>query len=53
MKVGGYRHGPVALPLGKRLVPNVQEAGWVPRQVGIGAENFAPHRDSIHGPSIS
>ena len=29
----------------------VQEAGWVPGPVWTGAENLAPHRDSILGPS--
>jgi len=32
----------------KNPVPIVQEAGWAP---GTGAENPAPHRDSIPGPS--
>jgi hypothetical protein len=27
---------------GKDPVPVVQEAGWAPRPVGTGAENFAP-----------
>jgi hypothetical protein len=29
----------------------VQEAGWAPRPVWTGAENLAPHWDSITGPS--
>ena len=29
----------------------VQEAGWAPGPVWTGAENLAPHRDSIPGPS--
>ena len=32
-------------------VPIVQEAGWAPGPVLTGAENLAPHRDSIPGPS--
>ena len=35
----------------KNPVPIVQEAGWAPGQVWTGAENLAPHRDSIPGPS--
>jgi hypothetical protein len=30
------------LPLGKDPVPIVQEAGWAPEPVWIGAENLAP-----------
>ena len=36
---------------GKDPVPIVQEAGWAPGSVWTGAENLAPHRDSIPGPS--
>jgi hypothetical protein len=36
---------------GKDMVPIVQEDGWVPGPVCTGAENVAPHRDSIPGPS--
>ena len=36
---------------GKDPVPIVQEAGWLPGPVWIGAENPAPHRGSIPGPS--
>jgi hypothetical protein len=32
-------------------VPIEQEAGWAPGPVWTGAENLAPHRDSIPGPS--
>ena len=32
-------------------VPIVQEAGWAPGPVWTGAENLAPHQDSIPGPS--
>ena len=32
-------------------VPIVQEAGLAPVPVWTGAENLAPHRDSIPGPS--
>ena len=31
-------------------IPIVQEAGWAPGPVWTGAENLAPHRDSIPGP---
>jgi len=31
--------------------PIVQEAGWAPGPVWTGAENLAPHRDSVPGPS--
>ena len=34
---------------GKDPVPIVQEAGWTPGPVWIGAENLALHRDSIPG----
>ena len=37
-------------PPGKDQVPIVQEAGWAPGSVSTGAENLAPHRDSIPGP---
>jgi hypothetical protein len=36
---------------GKDPVPIVQEAGWASGPVWTGAENLAPHRDSIPGPS--
>jgi len=36
---------------GKEPVPILQEAGWAPGPVWTGAENLAPHRDSIPGPS--
>ena len=36
----------------KDPVPIVQEAGWAPGPVWTGAENLAPQRDSIPGPSI-
>jgi hypothetical protein len=32
-------------------VPIVQDVGWAPGPVWTGAENLAPHRDSIPGPS--
>ena len=35
----------------KDPVPIVQEAVWAPGPVWTGAENLAPHRDSISGPS--
>jgi hypothetical protein len=49
--VRGQRHAPAALYPRKDPVPIVQEAGWAPGSVWIGAENLAPHRDSIPGPS--
>ena len=33
----------------KDPVPIVQEAGWAPGKVWTGAENLAPHQDSIPG----
>ena len=33
----------------KDPVPTVQEAGWASEPVWTGAENLAPHRDSIPG----
>ena len=38
--VGGQRHAPAAFTSGKDPVPNLQEAGWVPGPVWIGAENL-------------
>jgi hypothetical protein len=38
----GQHHDPAAFTPGKDLVPIVQEAGWVPEPVWIGAENLAP-----------
>jgi hypothetical protein len=38
----GQHHAPAALPPGKDPVPVVQEAGWAPEPVWIGAENLAP-----------
>jgi hypothetical protein len=51
MGVGGQRHAPAAFTFGNDLVPIVQEAGWASGPVCTGAENLAPHRDSIPGPS--
>jgi hypothetical protein len=42
MGVGGQRHAPAAFTPGKDPLPIVQEAGWVPGPVWIGAENLAP-----------
>jgi hypothetical protein len=39
MGVGGQRHAPAAVSLGKRPVPIVHEAGWAPGPVWTGAEN--------------
>jgi len=38
-------------PHQKDPVPIVQEAGWASGPVWTGAENLAPHQDSIPGPS--
>ena len=46
MEMGGQRHSPADLPPGKTRLP-----GWAPGPVWTGAENQAPHRDSITGPS--
>jgi hypothetical protein len=51
MGVGGQNEAPAAFTPGKDPVPIVQEAGWNQWTVWIGAENLAPHRDSIPGPS--
>jgi hypothetical protein len=48
--VGGQRHVPVAFTSGKDPVPIVQEAGWAPGTVWIGAENFAPN--GIRSPDL-
>jgi hypothetical protein len=42
MGVGGQRHAPAAFTPGKDPVPIVQETGWAPGPVWIGAENIAP-----------
>jgi len=42
MGVGGQRHAPAAFTPGKDPLPILQEAGWIPRPVWIGAENLAP-----------
>jgi hypothetical protein len=47
MEVGGRRHAPAAFTPGKDPVPIVQEAGWAPGPVWIGAENLTPHWDLI------
>jgi hypothetical protein len=40
--VSGQPHAPAAFTPGKDPVPIVQEAGWAPEPVWIGAENIAP-----------
>ena len=50
MDVGGQLHAPTTFNPGKDPVAIVQEAGWDPGPVWIGAENLAPHRDAIPGP---
>jgi hypothetical protein len=40
--VSGQHHAPAAFTPGKDLVPIVQEAGWAPELVWIGAENLTP-----------
>jgi hypothetical protein len=49
MEVGGLRHAPAALLAERDPVPIVEETGWTSGQDWTGAENFAPHRDSIPG----
>jgi len=41
MGVSGQRYAPAAFVPGKDPVPIVQEAGWAPGSVWIGAENLA------------
>jgi hypothetical protein len=54
MGVGGQRHAPAAFTPGKDLVPIIQEAGWAPGPVWIGAENLAPTRiRSLDLPALS
>jgi hypothetical protein len=38
----GQHHAPAVFTPGKGPVPIVQEAGWAPEPVWIGAENLAP-----------
>jgi hypothetical protein len=40
MGVGVQRHAPVAFTPGKDPVPILQEAGWAPGSIWIGAENL-------------
>ena len=42
MGVGGQRHALAAFTPGKEPVPIVQESGWAPWPVWMGAENLAP-----------
>jgi hypothetical protein len=42
MGVGGHRHALATFTHGKDPVPIVQEAGWAPGPVWIGAENLVP-----------
>jgi hypothetical protein len=42
MGVGDQRHAPAAFTPSKDPVPILQEAGWAPGPVWIGAENLAP-----------
>jgi hypothetical protein len=48
--VGGQRHALAVFTPGKDLVPIVQEAGWSPQPVWIGAENLA--RTKIQSPDL-
>jgi hypothetical protein len=50
MGVGGQRHALAAFTPGKDPVPIVQESGWVPGPVWIGAENLAPN--GIRSPDL-
>jgi hypothetical protein len=45
MGLGGQRHAPTALPQERDPVPRAPGPVWT------GAENLAPHLDSIPGPS--
>jgi hypothetical protein len=49
MGVGG-RHAPAAFTPGKDPVPTVQEAGWAPGPVWIGAEKLVPN--GIRSPDL-
>jgi hypothetical protein len=49
MGVGG-RHATAAFTPGKEPVPIAQEAGWAPRPVWIGAENFV--QTGIRSPDL-
>ena len=49
--MGVGHHASAAFTPGKDPVPIVQEAGWAPGQVWIGAENLASYQDSIPRPS--
>ena len=51
MGVGGQHHDLAALRRERDPVPLAQEDGWASEPVWTGAENVAPHRDSITGPS--
>ena len=51
MGVGVQHHDPAAFTPGKNPIPILQKAEWASGPVWIGAENLAPHRDSISGPS--
>ena len=42
MVVGGQRQAPAAFTPGKDPVPIIQEAGWAPGPVWMGAENLVP-----------
>ena len=46
-----YTYSNSGITPGKEPVPIVQEGGWAPELVWTGAENLAPHRDLIPGPS--
>ena len=51
---GGQRHASAAFTSGKDPVPIVQEAGWAPGPVWIGAENLTPTGiRSLDGPARS
>jgi hypothetical protein len=42
MELGGHRHSSAALPPGKKPVPILHEAGFVPGLVWNGAGNVSP-----------
>jgi hypothetical protein len=41
MRMSGQRHASAALPPGKKRVPTLQKAGWVPWKVWTSAENLS------------
>ena len=50
MEVGGQRHDPAALPMGKKSGTHCIGGCVGPRAGLDGCGKFAPHRDPIPGP---